>query len=317
MKVSIIIPSYNSRATIARAIEASLAIDHADKELIVVDDGSTDDSPAIASRYDLKLIRQANGGPAKARNAGWKAATGEICFFTDADCFPNPDVLEILLEQFNDKEVAAAGGSYEIANPESMFARLIHAEIILRHSSMPPIVNFLGSFNCAYRRKTLEETGGFNEEYTTPSAEDNDLSYRVHANGGKMAFDARAKVSHMHETSLIRYLRQQYNHGKWRMKLYSEHRNRTGGDSYSGLFDFLQPPLAVLVFFGLPLLSFPPTQKVYISLFALYCIIQIPMPIMATLKTGRMENMLLIPVTFLRGFARGFGLLAGLLKYWL
>ncbi len=315
MKVSIIVPLYNARKTVGRVIEACLSIDYPDIELVVVDDGSTDGSAEIASRYPIKLIRQTNGGPAKARNAGWKASNGEICFFTDSDCLPRSDVLTILLKHLKRENIGAAGGSYDIANPQYLLARLVHSEIATRHRKMPTNVNFLGSFNLAVKRELLEKVGGFNEEYGSASGEDNDLSYRILKRGKKLSFDMCAAVTHFHEISLAKYLKQQYNHGKWRVKLYKDHKDKRKGDDYAGFLDLIQPLLALFLIAGLPSLFFETGRVIYLGILALYTALQIPRPLEIILKTGRPENLLLAPVTFLRGIARGLGLVAGIFRF--
>lgn len=85
--VSVVIPAYNVGRHIAEAIDSVLAQDYPEVELIVVDDGSTDDTAAVvSSRYpQLTLIRKPNGGAATARNAGIRAARGEFVAFLDAD----------------------------------------------------------------------------------------------------------------------------------------------------------------------------------------------------------------------------------------
>lgn len=315
MKVSLICPVYNARRTIGDVIDACLKIDFRDLELIFVDDGSTDGSAEIMSQYRVKVIRQSNGGPAKARNTGWRAASGDICFFTDSDCLPRPDVITVLVNHFGDEKVGGAGGTYEIANPQSLLARLIHAEIISRHRAMPVQVDYLGSFNCAYRKKALEEVGGFNEEFTAASAEDNDLSYRVVENGWKLTTDNSAVVGHFHETSLLRYCRQQYNHGKWRVKLYREHKNRVSGDSYASFFDLIQPPVALVILLSLPLLVLESVRGIYLLPVGFYLLLLVPRPVSIAVRTMRFENLLLLPLTFIRGFARGLGLAVGMVRF--
>jgi glycosyltransferase involved in cell wall biosynthesis len=315
MKVSIVIPVYNASAHIGDVIDACRGIDYPDLEIVAVDDGSSDGSADIAASHGAKVIRQENGGPAKARNSGWRAAGGEICFFTDSDCFPKSDAIKRLAKHFEERPVAAAGGTYDIANPEKILPRLIHAEIAARHASMPKDADFLGSFNLAVRRETLEEIGGFNEEYKTASAEDNDLSYRIRKSGKKMVFDISAAVAHRHEESLTRYLKQQYNHGKWRVKLYNDHKDMKSGDSYSGLFDFIQPVLGLTLFLTLPMAFIESTRHLYLLLLLVYTALQFPMPIRMAISTGRMENLLMPAVTFFRGIARGLGLTAGVLKF--
>ena len=107
-------------------------------------------------------------------------------------------------------------------------------------------VNFLGSFNVAYRRKAFMEVDGFDENFRAASGEDNDLAYRLHDQGGIMRFVRSAVVNHYHPVKLFPYLRTQMNHGFWRMKLYAKHPKRSGGDQYAGRLDFAGPPLALL-----------------------------------------------------------------------
>jgi glycosyltransferase involved in cell wall biosynthesis len=84
--VSIVIPVYNGARFVGATIESALAQDHPPHEVIVVDDGSTDDSAAIASSYDgVRCIRQDNAGPAAARNTAIASATGDLIAFIDAD----------------------------------------------------------------------------------------------------------------------------------------------------------------------------------------------------------------------------------------
>jgi glycosyltransferase involved in cell wall biosynthesis len=83
--VSAVIPAYNAGQFIHRSIESALAQTHHLVEVIVVDDGSTDDTAAVAAQYPVTVIRQTNGGPAKARNTGVKAARGEWIAFLDHD----------------------------------------------------------------------------------------------------------------------------------------------------------------------------------------------------------------------------------------
>jgi glycosyltransferase involved in cell wall biosynthesis len=92
--VSAIIPAYNAAAFIRRTIESALAQTHHLLEIIVVDDGSTDETTAVAAGYPVTVIRQENGGVASARNAGAKAASGEWLAFLDHDDLWHADKTE-------------------------------------------------------------------------------------------------------------------------------------------------------------------------------------------------------------------------------
>src|SRR3712207_5711907 len=103
MTVSIVIPCFNHARFVAAAIESALAQTWADCEVVVVDDGSTDDSGAIAARYDrVRVVAQPNRGLSEARNAGLAAAQGDIIIFLDADDRLRPAAAAAAVHAFAD-----------------------------------------------------------------------------------------------------------------------------------------------------------------------------------------------------------------------
>jgi len=94
--ISVVIPCYNSSAYLAEAIDSALTQTYPNKEIVVVDDGSTDDSAAIMSRYGdrIQVVRQTNSGLPAARNAGIRASSGKWLAFLDADDWWDPRFLE-------------------------------------------------------------------------------------------------------------------------------------------------------------------------------------------------------------------------------
>lgn len=98
-RISIIIPTYQHAATIGACLDAALAQTRKPDEIIVVDDGSTDDTQAVLAPYrdrGVTVITQANAGSNPARNAGFAASMGELVMFCDADAVMTPDALEKL-----------------------------------------------------------------------------------------------------------------------------------------------------------------------------------------------------------------------------
>lgn len=115
-RFSVIIPAYNSAATLARAIDSVLAQSHAAHEIIVVNDGSTDNTATVAEGYGnaVKLLRQTNSGVALARNAGARAAAGDWLAFLDADDWYETDRLRLHAEWINeDASLDFLTGDYE------------------------------------------------------------------------------------------------------------------------------------------------------------------------------------------------------------
>src|SRR5439155_16224962 len=116
--VSVVIPAYRAAATIRRAIDSVLAQTHPAAQIIVVDDGSPDDTAAVVEQtYGDKiiLIRQANGKTAKARNTGLDRATGDFIAFLDADDYWEPQKLQRQLAVFekHPQVQLVAGAWYE------------------------------------------------------------------------------------------------------------------------------------------------------------------------------------------------------------
>jgi len=318
--VSIVIPAYNSQKTIAQSIEYCLSqtYEACRLETFIVDDGSSDGTAEIIKKYPVKYIYQNNRGPAAARNAGWRGASGEIVCFTDSDCVPEKDWVKKMVEKYTSETIGAVGGSYDIRNKESLLAECIHEEILQRHRQIPFETDYLGSFNVSYRRKVLEEVGGFKSSFKNASGEDNDLSYRVRKAGYRLIFDESIKVGHYHQTKLFKYLKEQYRHGYWRMMLYRFHPDMMKGDSYAGMSDFVQPPLAMGII-GILVTStfYKPLSYVAFLLGLLLVVLQLPITLKGIIRNRRSSYLYLSLVLFLRAFARGFGMIKGIWRFFI
>ncbi|MCU0666197.1 MAG: glycosyltransferase [Candidatus Omnitrophica bacterium] len=314
--ISIVIPSFNSFKTLKQSIKACLSQDYPSEaiEIIVVDDGSTDKTGEFLDKTGIKYIYQDNAGPAAARNTGWKSAKGEIVFFTDSDCLPSLAWVKNLVKYYEDAQVACAGGSYDIANPQNLLASLIHEEIMLRHAKMPLRVKALGSYNFSARKIILEETGGFNQQYPMASGEDNDLSYKIIKKGYALIFDKNVKVCHYHPENPIKYLRTQFWHGFWRVKLYLEHPQMSMGDDYSGLLDYAQPVLALALIITFPFLFFHDLRNIWFALFAAQIFLHLQVGVIMAIRCRNLKYLLFIILSLFRSFARGLGLASALLS---
>ncbi len=313
MDISIVIPAYNAAQTLKPCLDACLRQRVPAREIIVVDDGSSDATAAIAeSLPGIRCIRQENRGPAAARNRGARDAVGEILVFTDADCVPHEDWLEQLVSAFAEG-VVGVGGTYGMANPGTLLARLVHEEILCRHGCFELEVDFLGSFNVAYRKEAFDAVGGFDESFRMASAEDNDLAYRLQDAGGRLHFVPEAVVDHFHPDRLLPYLRTQMGHGYWRVKLYRKHPGRASGDQYAGRRELLAPALALAVLISVVAFPFLPGYLAFAVLFVgAWAVLLYPqspaalrarLPIVAKFYFGC--------VRFLRDVARGVGMLHG------
>ena len=300
MRFSIVIPAYNSGRYLTQCLQGCLAQDYAGAyEIILVDDGSRDNTRQVASRPGIRYLYQENRGPAAARNKGWRAGNGDIVCFTDADCVPKRSWLSKLNSLFKAHDADAVGGGYRY-DLKGRLGRLIQDEIEKRHVAMDGFSDFLGSFNMAVKREALQAVNGFDETYLRASAEDNDLCYRLKRTDRRLWFDRTVRVSHLHHWTFCAYLTAQARHGYWRMKLYRTHRHMIRGDRYAGKKDFLLPPLAALSLI-LPAVGWPwPTIAVLGAMAALG--VRKPFPLSA--------------LVFGRAYFRAAGMIAGLIRFW-
>jgi len=217
---SIIIPTFNGAARIGHCLEALLPqIAGKDVEILVVDDGSTDNLAKVVGSYpEVRLISQANAGPATARNRGAHEAKGRILLFTDDDCIPMPDWLEAMLGCFNDQEVVGAKGVYR-TRQRSITARFVQIEYEDKYRMMAglPSIDFVDTYSAGFIRDRFQEMKGYDTSFPVACAEDIELSYRMSARGWKMKFVPGAIVYHTHPPSLSSYLKKKYKFAFWRM----------------------------------------------------------------------------------------------------
>ena len=318
--VSVIVPTYNASATIGQTLEALSRQDCSQVfEVIVVDDGSVDDTARIVGSFSsVKYIHQDNAGPACARNHGAKLAQGEYLAFTDSDCIPHKNWISLLMEGFiageglaPARKVAAVAGSYGIANPQSILARCIFKEIRWRHNNlMPAFLNAFGSYNFCVKKSVFDTVGGFNTIYRRASGEDNDLSYKIVQSGSWIYFQRKALVDHYHTTKVFKYLKEQFYHGFWRVKIYRDHPHMMRGDGYTFWKDIIEIPLAGCFLLGVAGFH-------WVKLINTECFILFPFLVFEILWASVMMGCLLEGILFgivllFRSFARMLGFLMGI-----
>lgn len=208
--ISVIIPVYNGRQLLHHCLQALNQTLYNQWECIVVDDGSTDDSTAVAQQWGARVIRTPHSGPAHARNMGALAAQGEILFFIDADVLVQPGAVGYVAATFTAyPEVAACFGSYDDAPTQtnflSQYRNLLH-HYVHQHSSSEASTFWSGCG--AIRREVFMEMGGFAaSQYPQPSIEDIELGYRLRAAGYHIRLEKLLQVTHMKRWTAAHMLR--------------------------------------------------------------------------------------------------------------
>jgi len=237
VKVSVAIPAYNAEKTLGRCLKALTCQTYSAEhfEVIVVDDGSTDQTGAVAKGYPCRYFYQENRGPASARNLGAMVGNGDILLFTDADCVPTANWIEEMVAPFQNREVMAVKGAYISEKPE-IVARFAQLEFEERFGLLEEASNIdmVDTYSAGYRSQIFAELGGFDSSFPVANNEDTELSYRMAARGFRMVFNAKAIVCHLgHPDTVFRYARLKYSRGYWRMVVYRQYPEKMLKDVYT------------------------------------------------------------------------------------
>jgi glycosyltransferase involved in cell wall biosynthesis len=214
--VSVIIPVYNGARTIRDTVECVLRQSLRPFEIIIVDDGSTDNTREILKSFRSRIVYlpKQNGGPASARNLGVKFAHGEYVAFTDSDCLPDRDWLSNLMRGFDHPRVGGVGGV--IRNVRSNLTgeyvdviRLLDPEAD-QHGEIP----YLITANACFRPEALLKAGLFDERFLKPGGEEAELCLRIKELGYRFNFADNAVVLHHHRQTTVSLLKTLANYGE-------------------------------------------------------------------------------------------------------
>ncbi|HME90765.1 MAG TPA: glycosyltransferase family A protein [Myxococcaceae bacterium] len=211
-ELSVVIPTYNRRARLARVLDGfkGQSVDAGEFEVVLVDDGSTDGTSEwlAAQRFPFRLhvVRQANGGPAAARNAGIRIAQGRILLFIDDDLVPNPDLIAEHLHMHRMESGIAVIGPLEslphYAQPWVAWEQaMVEAQYrAMKRGDWAPTFRQFWTANASVERERVLEVGGFDPAFLR--AEDVELGVRLSLRGVRFRFNPAASGIHHAERSL-------------------------------------------------------------------------------------------------------------------
>jgi len=215
-KVSVIVCSYNGGKTLDRCLESLKHLSYPDYEVILVDDGSKDNTPEIAAKHPwIVSIRQENKGLSVARNVGGTAAQGEIIAYTDSDCMADPDWLYFLVGTLLSGEYAGVGGP-NISPPAENWIQACVAAAPggPSHVLLTDVVaEHIPGCNMAFYKWAFEKVGGFDPEYRK-AGDDVDFCWRLQQEGQVIAFSPAAIVWHYRRFTLDAFRKQQEGYGE-------------------------------------------------------------------------------------------------------
>ena len=208
MQLTVVIPAHQAAPTLERCLGAVAAAGFAPAEIIVVDDGSRDATSEIAGRFGVRILRHDTPQrPARARNAGVRAAGTPLVLFVDADVAVHADVRERVLARFaGEPDLAALFGAYDAAPPApalvSRYRNLLHH--FVHHRAEPQAETFWTGLG-AVRRERFEAVGGFDPDWE--DIEDVEFGLRLRDAGGRIRLDPAIQGTHLKAWTLRSMLR--------------------------------------------------------------------------------------------------------------
>jgi GT2 family glycosyltransferase len=214
--VSVIVCSYNGGRTLARCLESLGKLSYPNYEVILVDDGSTDNTAEIAAKFpNVRYIHQTNHGLSHARNTGATAAKGNVFAYTDSDCMADPDWLYYLIGTLTSGDYAGVGGPNVSPPARNSIQACVAAapggpsHVLLTDTE----AEHIPGCNMAFYRWAFENVGGFDPEYLK-AGDDVDFCWRLQQAGFVIAFSPTAIVWHHRRFTLREFLKQQEGYGE-------------------------------------------------------------------------------------------------------
>ena len=248
--VTVLIPAYNEEKWIGHCIEAVLEADYPSKEVIVIDDGSTDNTYEIASRYasrGVTVLRKPNGGKASALNYGLLFASGEIVVCVDADSIIGRETLKNIVKPFIDPHVVGVAGNIKVVNQVNWLTKNQALEYLTQLNIMRRATSFFGAVQvmpgplAAFRRVQALQIGRYDKETLT---EDFDITVKLQKAGGVIQAPSNAFAYTEAPSKLLSLYRQRLRWFRGNTQVLLRHRDALHNPRY-GFLNYLIFPLLI------------------------------------------------------------------------
>jgi GT2 family glycosyltransferase len=212
-RVSVVVPTYNRAASLGRLLRSLEAVEVpvGGMEILVVVDGSTDDTLSVLDASQARWVSQPNRGRAIARERGWREARGSVIVFLDDDVVPEPNAIIRMVEAL--EEADGVGATILPLDVKPVIAHYMHVDGIVNHYERAGSALWLITAAAAFRREALDRIGGFDVAYEQ-AGEDVDLTLRLVESGGTLRVEPSAVVYHDHRSRIAGLWSTCYRYGR-------------------------------------------------------------------------------------------------------
>jgi len=304
-RVSVVIPAYNASKTIDDCLTSILKQDFSDYEVVVVDDGSIDDTLEKVKRYPVKLVRSPRQGAPGARNIGFEASKGNIVIFLDSDCIVGRDLIVNLIRPLLNPEIGVTQPWWDNIDKDKLVPSLIFKvyEYLVPNIEYP---DYLWSYCFAIRRELFEGVGKF-DPTTRMGADDIELVQRIIKAGYRIYLMKELRVKHLFRQSLLGHIKRHFRIARDQFVYVSESKKFIYNQRINAVeyVKFILHGLTILALFFIPLSPIPFLVLLILSLSS-----HVPMAFWA-MKDG-WKYILIVPFEFITRLSWVVGSVAGL-----
>lgn len=317
--VTILIPIRNVAKFIRGCLDAILDQTYPREmiEVWLLDHNSDDGSIEIINEYKdkgIKIIQCGVHPPAQKYNMVLPLVKSEIIGLVDGDAYVGRDWLEKVVKPLlEDEKTVGASGIIKTANEEKLIARLVGYDWQHRSERSTKNLKRVQSMHTVYKKKVLEEVGGFNEKLKT--GYDAELGYKINRLGYQIRHVGDAVTRHCHRDNLLAFWKQQFEYGKFAIIRYFSIPENIKGDSFAPWWLIIQP-LFYPASFLLLLLSLMFSWGWWLFFLVPLCILYsfyILQAVWVANRYKKWDALLIVIIYFIRPLAWGFGALAGLI----
>jgi biofilm PGA synthesis N-glycosyltransferase PgaC len=247
--ISIVIPAYNEGILIQSSVRSLLAVDYPNYEILVVDDGSTDDTYACAmeiaraeTHVRIRVFTKPNGGKSDALNVGMARARGEFILNMDGDTLLNSQALRKCIRHFDDPQIGAVAGNIKVYNRENLLTRMQSLEYIeglamaRKAQSYARVCNVIPGPLGMFRKSALMQVCGYDHD---TFAEDCDLTLKLLRVGWHIAYEPAAIAWVETPSKVLDLIKQRYRWSRGILQAIAKHRDNLWNPRKGGINFFI------------------------------------------------------------------------------